>query len=70
MKSFKIGNIKIGEKHNPIVVVEIGINHKGSLYLAIYMVDKAIKSGAQIIKHQYVIAIEYIHIKRHAKTKQ
>jgi N-acetylneuraminate synthase len=52
MKSFKIGNIKIGEKHNPIVVVEIGINHKGSLDLAIYMVDKAIKSGAQIIKHQ------------------
>jgi N-acetylneuraminate synthase len=52
MKSFKIGNIKIGEKHNPIVVVEIGINHKGSLDLAIDMVDKAIESGAQIIKHQ------------------
>jgi N-acetylneuraminate synthase len=52
MKSFKIGNILIGEKYNPIVMPEIGINHKGDVNLAIYMVDKAIKAGAEIIKHQ------------------
>lgn len=52
MKSFKIGNILIGEKYNPIVIPEIGINHNGDINLAIHIVDKAIKAGAQIIKHQ------------------
>ena len=52
MKSFKIGNILIGEKYNPIVIPEIGINHNGDVNLAIDIVDKAIKAGAQIIKHQ------------------
>ena len=52
MKSFKIGNILIGEKYNPIIIPEIGINHKGDINLAIHMADKAITTGAQIIKHQ------------------
>ena len=52
MKSFKIGNILIGEKYNPVIIPEIGINHKGDINLAIHMADKAIKAGAQIIKHQ------------------
>ena len=52
MRSFKIGNILIGDKYNPIIIPEIGINHKGDINLAIHMVDKAIKAGAQIIKHQ------------------
>ena len=52
MNTFKIGNILIGEKYNPIIVPEIGINHKGDINLAIHMADKAIKAGAQIIKHQ------------------
>ena len=52
MKIFKIGNILIGEKYNPVIIPEIGINHKGDINLAIHMADKAIKAGAQIIKHQ------------------
>lgn len=52
MNTFKIGNILIGEKYNPIIIPEIGINHKGDIDLAIHMADKAIKAGAQIIKHQ------------------
>jgi N-acetylneuraminate synthase len=52
MKNFKIGNILIGEKYNPIIIPEIGINHKGDINLAIHLADKAIKAGAQIIKHQ------------------
>jgi len=52
MSSFKIGNILIGEKFCPIIIPEIGINHKGDINLAIHMADKAIKAGAQIIKHQ------------------
>lgn len=52
MTELKIKNRLIGEKHPPIVIAEIGINHGGSLDLAIKMADLAIKSGAEIIKHQ------------------
>lgn len=48
----KIGNRKIGGKNPPLVVPEIGINHNGSLDRAISIADAAIKSGAEIIKHQ------------------
>jgi sialic acid synthase SpsE len=48
----EISNRKIGPNHNPIVIVEIGINHEGSLNTAFKMVDAAHKSGAEIIKHQ------------------
>ena len=48
---FKIGNFSIGENTPPLIIVEIGINHNGSLDLAIEIADKAIQSGAEIIKH-------------------
>ena len=50
--SFKIGKRKIGDECDPVVIAEIGINHNGSLELAIHLADQAIKSGAEIIKHQ------------------
>jgi sialic acid synthase SpsE len=43
---------KIGLNHKPIVIVEIGINHEGSLKTAFAMVDAAFNAGAEIIKHQ------------------
>lgn len=52
MKEIKIGMRLIGENHKPLVIVEIGINHEGSLKTAFEMVDAAYKSGAEIIKHQ------------------
>jgi len=51
-KEIKIGNRKIGPNHPPVVIAEIGINHGGSLDEAIKIADSAIKSGAEIIKHQ------------------
>jgi N-acetylneuraminate synthase len=42
----------IGEEHPPLVIVEIGINHEGSLAIAKCMVDEAWRSGAEVIKHQ------------------
>lgn len=42
----------IGGEHVPLVIVEIGINHEGSLEIAKLMVDEAFKSGAEVIKHQ------------------
>ena len=49
---FKLKNIKIGKKYPPIIITELGINHGGSLDKAIFLADKALNSGAKIIKHQ------------------
>jgi len=49
---FKIANRKVGSKYPPLVIVEIGINHNGSLRTACAMVDAAYNAGAEIIKHQ------------------
>ena len=34
------------------LIAEIGINHGGSLEKAIKIADSAIKSGAEVVKHQ------------------
>ncbi len=52
MPNFNIGHRRIGDDHPPIVIAEIGINHEGSLDLAIEMADSAINAGAEIVKHQ------------------
>lgn len=48
----KIKNRFIGENFEPIIIVELGINHNGSLIQAKKLVDAAHASGAEIIKHQ------------------
>ena len=48
----KIGKRKIGPRFKPLIIFELGINHNGSLKLAKKIVDDAIKTGAEIIKHQ------------------
>lgn len=48
----KIENRIIGNEYHPLVIAEIGINHEGSLDVAKQMVDAALSSGAEIIKHQ------------------
>ena len=60
MNSFiEIHNRKIGRDYPPLVIVEIGINHEGSLETAFEMVDAAWKAGAEVIKHQtHVVADE------------
>lgn len=52
MQEIEIKNRKIGLNHPPLVIVEIGINHEGSLNTAFEMVDAAYKAGAEVIKHQ------------------
>ena len=43
---------KIGVEYPPLVIAEIGINHNGSLDVAIEMVDAAYRGGAEMVKHQ------------------
>ena len=52
----EISGRKIGYDCDPLVIVEIGINHGGSLKDAFKIVDAAVESGAEIIKHQTHIA--------------
>ncbi len=52
MPSFAIGSRTVGDGHPPLVIAEIGINHEGSLEVAIDMADAAVDAGAEVIKHQ------------------
>jgi N-acetylneuraminate synthase len=47
-----IAGRKIGPAHDPFVIAEIGINHEGSLSVALEMVDAAKRAGAEVVKHQ------------------
>ena len=59
---FQIGNRKINSKENPLIIAEIGINHNGNIDLAIEIADSAIKSGAEILKHQTHIPDEEMSV--------
>ena len=59
---FKIANRKIGPNQSPIIIAEIGINHNGNLDQAIEIADSAIKSGAEILKHQTHIPDEEMSV--------
>lgn len=52
MNEFRIGSRSIGLNHKPMLIAELGINHNGSLEDAFKIVDAAINSGIEIIKHQ------------------
>ena len=48
----KIGRRVIGVAHSPFIIVEIGINHEGSMAKAKRMVRDAKKAGAECVKFQ------------------
>lgn len=52
MPAFKIGSRWVGADYDPLVIAEIGINHGGSIDVAIEMAEAAISAGAEVIKHQ------------------
>lgn len=61
----KLENLKIGQDKKTFIIAEAGINHNGSLDLAIKMVKEAKKAGASAIKFQ-----TYVTEKRVAKDSQ
>ena len=48
----EIAGRKIGNGFDPLIIVEIGINHGGSIRTAFEMVDAAAAAGAEVVKHQ------------------
>ena len=58
----KLLSREIGLNFEPLVIVEIGINHEGDLQTAFEMVDAAYHSGAEVIKHQtHIVSDEMSH---------
>ena len=47
-----IGSRLVSDECKPLIIAEIGINHGGKIEVAKSMVDAAVSSGAEIIKHQ------------------
>ena len=63
VNKFKIANRWVGDEQLPLVIAELGINHNGSLDAAISIADTAIRSGAEVIKHQtHIVDDEMIPI--------
>jgi sialic acid synthase SpsE len=52
MTAFSIGGRQVGPDHPPLVLVEVGINHEGSLEKALQLVDAAVDAGAEVVKFQ------------------
>jgi sialic acid synthase SpsE len=49
---FRIENREVGTECPPLVIVEVGINHEGSIEKALQMVDASIAAGAEVVKFQ------------------
>lgn len=61
MNEIIIGSRRIGCAYSPLVIAEIGINHEGSFFKAVKMVDDAAAAGCECIKFQtHVIEDEMI----------
>lgn len=52
IKTIKIGQKLIGDKHPCFIIAEAGINHNGKLSIAKKLVDAAVHAGADAVKFQ------------------
>jgi N-acetylneuraminate synthase len=52
LKSFKIGSRTVGEGGGVLIVAEIGVNHQGSVDLALELIRQAHRAGADAVKFQ------------------
>lgn len=52
MKRFELAGREIDADAPPLVLVEVGINHEGSLEKALRLVDAAVEAGAEVVKFQ------------------
>ena len=60
MNEIKIGNFIIGQKKEPFIIGEAGINHNGEIKKAFEMIELGKKSGLNAIKFQIFSADEFI----------
>lgn len=60
MRQITIAGRLIDEEHPPFVVAEVGINHNGSLPLALEMIEAAKRAGVDAVKFQTFRAKEFV----------
>lgn len=60
MSVFKINKKRIGEKFEPYVIAEAGINHNGDINLAKKMIISAKRAGVDAVKFQTFQASEFV----------
>ena len=60
----KIKDRLIGYEYDPLVIAEVGVHHGGSLEVAKKMVDTAVHSGIEIIKHQTHIVDDEVGVSK------
>ena len=60
MNKIKIGNFIVGQKEEPLVIGEAGINHNGEIKKAFEMIELGKKSGLNAIKFQTFNTDEFI----------
>lgn len=51
-REVRFGNRPVGDGHPTYIVAEIGINHNGSLQLALQLIDAAVAAGCDAVKFQ------------------
>ncbi len=52
MSEIRIGSRLIGDSHPTFIIAEIGVNHNGSLDLALKLIDLAVECGVDAVKFQ------------------
>ena len=50
--SFKISNITVSKKNDPLIIAEIGINHNGDMSICKELIDVASDAGCNAVKFQ------------------
>lgn len=61
MNRLNIDGRLVGQGHPPFVVAEVGVNHNGSLELALEMIDVAASCGVDAVKFQTFRASEFVN---------
>jgi N,N'-diacetyllegionaminate synthase len=69
MHDFCIGDTSFTSPTGPYILAEIGLNHNGSLDLALEMVDKAAECGVQGVKFQSYFTEEFLHSSQKAAVE-
>lgn len=49
-------------KHHTIIIAEAGVNHNGSIDMALKLIHEAAKAGADYVKFQTAVASEVVSV--------